>query len=140
MNRLARLAAPWIITGAVVVAIVLNLAVYAIGRLAGGSFLFSTPAGEIEVMALTVAGFTAVPLILGLAAVAILGRWRSWVFPTALIVAPLLEVVTIFVGTLPAGFDAPSAVALSSCHLTLVPVTIVALLALRARAGGSRLS
>ncbi len=138
MSRIARAGTPWIIVGAVVVAIAANLALYGIGRLAGGTFVFTSPAGPIEVVALTIAGFSAIPLALGLIVVAVLGRWWRWVFPAALVIAPLLEVITIFVMTLPAGLDTASTIALSCCHLTLVPVTVLAILALRTRASSVR--
>ncbi|MDM4780986.1 MULTISPECIES: hypothetical protein [unclassified Micromonospora] len=47
---------------ATAVAVVVNLAVYAIGRAAGGSFLFTADGRRVEVDAVTVAGFSAPPL------------------------------------------------------------------------------
>ena len=79
------------------------------------------------------AGFTAVPLLVGLTLVALLRRRWSWVLPAALVVAPVLAVVTIFLMTIPADLDTASTVTLACCHLALVPV--VRCCALRALPG-----
>lgn len=122
---------------AVLVALVANLLVYAIGRLAGGRYQFtgaSASAGGApvnEVDALTVAGFTAVPLLVGLALAATLSRRWPWVLTVALVVAPVLALVTIAVGTVPADFDTVSTVALGACHVVVAIVSVLALLRLR---------
>ena len=118
-----------------VVAVVVNLVMYAIGRAAGGTFRFTTAGEPAEVDALTVAGFSAVPLLAGLTAVALLASRAAWVVTAALIAGPLLAVVTVFVMTLPADLDTASTVALAACHLTLVPIVVVAIRAIGARAG-----
>jgi len=116
-----------VVLGAVVVAVALNLVVYAAGRAAGGRFTFTAPAGPAEVDAATVAGFTAVPLLVGLALAALLARRWAWVVPVALVVAPALALVTIVVMTLPADLDAVSTVTLALCHVVLAPVAVLAL-------------
>jgi hypothetical protein len=119
----------------VVAAVVANLAVFLAGRAAGGTFEFSGAGTQMRVDAATVAGFTAVPLLVGLVVVALLGPRLPWVHPVALVVAPLLAVVTIGVMTLPADLDTTSTVALALCHLVLVPASVLGVLALRRRAG-----
>ena len=133
MSRVERTPSPWIIAIAVTAAIATNLAIRTIGGLAGGSFAFTAETGPAVVDHLTVAGFTLVPLSIGLALVALLGRWWGGVFTDAMIVAPLLEFGSILGMTLPADFDLVSKIALAACHLALIPITIVAIAALRAR-------
>ncbi|MDG4791169.1 DUF6069 family protein [Micromonospora sp. WMMD1102] len=137
MRRLPR---PGIVGLAVVAAVLGNLVLYAVGRAAGGTFRFTTPQGPAEVDALTVAGFSAVPLLVGLAAVALLAPLAGWISRVATIVGAALAVVTIAVMTLPADLDATSKTILALCHLTLVPIILVAVPALdpRRRAGPSR--
>ena len=115
---------------AVAAAVVLNLIIYAVGRAAGGSFQFTANGVVNEVGAITVAGFTAVPLLIGLVLVALLSRLWSWVTRAAAVVAPVLAIVTIFVMTLPADLDTASTVALALGHVTLAPISVVAVLAL----------
>ncbi|WP_315094360.1 DUF6069 family protein [uncultured Cellulomonas sp.] len=120
-----------VVVGAVLVAVVVNLAIYAIGRAAGAGFGFTAAGGSPSTVdAVTVAGFTAVPLLVGLTAAALLRRW-SWAIPAALVVAPVLAVATIFLMTIPADLDTASTVTLACCHLALVPVSVLALRALR---------
>lgn len=119
------------VVGAVVVAVVVNLLVHAVGRLAGGDFTFTREGGAATVDAATVAGFSAVPLGLGLLVVALLARRLPWVPRVAAVVAPALAVATILLMTLPVDLDAVSTVALATCHLTLVPVSLVAIRRLR---------
>ncbi len=129
MSRLSR---PVIVVACVAVALVVNLVVFAIGSAAGGSYLFRGPMGEVRVEAITVAAFTIIPLGVALTIVALLARWR-WVTSAAIVVGPILEIATIVIMTLPAGFDTPSFIALAICHLTLVPSTVVAVVLLRRR-------
>ena len=119
-----------VVVGTVLVAVLVNLAVYGVGRLLGGSYRFTSPMGPSEVSAPVVAGFTAVPLVVGLVLAALLARWR-WVIVVALVVAPVLALGTIVLATLPADFDTVSTAALALCHVTLVPISVVALLRLR---------
>jgi hypothetical protein len=140
VRRIGAVAAPWIIAGAVLLAVLVNLAIYGIGRVLGASFAFTTPAGPAAVDPVTLIGFTAVPLTIGLAALALIGRWWMGAYVVALVVAPVLEVGSILIMTVPTDLDPISKATLAACHLALVPVTIVAVKALRRRrtAGASR--
>jgi hypothetical protein len=100
----------------------ISLLVYGVGRLAGGSYRFTTGAAPAEVDAVTVAGFSFVPLFLGLAVVAVVGRLSK----AALVVGPVLALGTIVLMTLPADFDGVSKTALAICHVMLVPVIVLA--------------
>ena len=116
-----------VIAAAVGAAVLVNLILYGIGRAAGGTFHFTSPSGPAIVDGVTVAAFSALPLLIGLVAVAVLARLGDWVVRTALVVGPLLAVATIALMTLPADFDTVSTLTLALCHLTLVPVIIVAI-------------
>ena len=122
-----------IVVAAVAAAIVINLAIYAIGRASGGEFLFTASSETAEVDALTVAGFTAVPLSVGMALAALLSLKWPWIIRVALVVGPVLALVTIAIMTIPADFDLASTIALALCHVALVPVMIVGLLAMSRR-------
>lgn len=118
---------------AVVTAVAVNLVLYAIGRLAGGTFRFTAAGATAEVDGVTVAGFTAIPLTLALLLAAIVvPRWPM-LLRVGLVVAPVLELGSILAMTLPADFDAISKITLALCHVTLVPVSVLALLAMRTR-------
>jgi hypothetical protein len=112
---------------AVAAAVVVNLIVYAVGRAAGGTFRFTSAGRPAEVDALTVAGFTALPLAVGLTLVAVLARRLRWVTPAALVIGPALAVITILVMTVPADLDRTSTVTLALCHLSLIPAMIWAI-------------
>ncbi|MEU8664241.1 hypothetical protein, partial [Actinoplanes philippinensis] len=100
------------------------------GRLTGGDFRFTSPSGPAQVDAVTVAGFSVIPLAAGLAVVAVLAPRAGWVVRAAQIAGPLLAVATIAGMTLPADFDTISTISLALCHLTLVPIIVVAAAAL----------
>jgi hypothetical protein len=123
-----------IIAAAVGAAVLINLILYGIGRAAGGTFHFTATTGPAVVDGVTVAAFSALPLLAGLVAVALLSRFGAWVVRTALIVGPLLAVATIVVMTLPTDLDATSKVTLALCHLVLVPIIIMAVRLLGRRA------
>ena len=115
----------------VLVALAVNLLIYAVGRLAGGSYRFTAAGTPAEVDALTVGGFTVVPLLAGLTLAALLSlRWPRLVL-VALVVAPLLALVTVPLLTLPANFDGASTLALALCHVALAVISVLALLRLR---------
>ncbi|GAA3779966.1 hypothetical protein GCM10022225_80270 [Plantactinospora mayteni] len=120
------------LSGATAVAV--NLVIYGIGRAAGGSFRFTSATGPAEVYAITVAGFSLIPLLVGLTAVALLAPFAAWVVRAAFIIGPTLALGTILVMTAPANLDTTSKVALALCHLTLVPISIVAVRAIARRA------
>ncbi|GAA3909684.1 DUF6069 family protein [Actinoplanes auranticolor] len=115
-----------VIAAAVGAAVLANLILYGIGRAAGGTFRFTSPSGPAEVDGVTVAAFSALPLLAGLVAVALLSRFGAWVVRTALIAGPVLAVATIVAMTLPTDLDTTSKVTLTLCHLVLVPIIIVA--------------
>jgi hypothetical protein len=123
-----------LIVVAVVVAAVVNVLIHLVGRAAGGTFVFTAGTGPAEVDAVTVAGFSVVPLAIGLAVVALLAPRLSWVARAAQVVGPLLAAGTIVTMTLPAGFDTVSTVSLALCHLTLVPIIVTVVPALSRRA------
>ena len=133
MNRLARIPSPWLVVLAVASAVIVTVLIRTVGQLAGGSFEFTSPTGPAFVDHRTVAGFTTVPLAIGLTVVAVLGRWWGWVFSVAMVVAPVLELGSILGMTVPADFDLVSKLTLAACHVALVPVSLLAIGALRAR-------
>jgi hypothetical protein len=122
-----------VVIAAALAAAVVNLLVYAVGRAVGGTFQFTSAGQAAEVNAVTVAGFSALPLAVGLVVVALLAR-HAWAIRTALIVGPALAVLTILIMTIPADLDTKSTITLAVCHLTLVPIMIVAIRRLAARA------
>jgi hypothetical protein len=119
------------VAATVAAALAINLVIYALGRVAGGTFRFTASAQVAEVDALTVAGFTVLPLLLGMTAAAVLSRRWRWVVPVALAIGPLLALGTILVMTVPADLDTTSKLTLALCHVALVPITIVGLLRIR---------
>jgi len=123
-----------VVLAAVLTAVVVNLAAYALGRLAGGDFTFTREGEAMTVDAVTVAGFSAVPLGLGLTVVALLVGRVPRIATVASVVAAVLAVATIGLMTLPVDLDAVSTVALAACHLTLVPISLVAIRRLSAAA------
>ncbi|MFC0004434.1 DUF6069 family protein [Micromonospora siamensis] len=131
MSRLPRTA---VVALAAVTAALVNLALYGLGRAAGGTFRFTSPTGPAEVDAVTVAGFSAIPLLVGLSVVALLAPVTAWIARAALVVGPVLAVGTIVLMTLPTDFDTMSKVTLALCHVTLVPITLAAVVAIARRA------
>jgi hypothetical protein len=124
----------WLVIAAGVgAAVVINQILYAVGRAAGGTFRFTSTSGPATVDAATVAAFSAVPLLVGLVAVALLSPLGNWVIRTALVVGPLLAIGTIALMTLPTDLDATSKVTLALCHVALVPIILFAVRALGRR-------
>lgn len=117
----------------VAVAVVLNLVIYGLGRAGGGDFRFTSAGRPAQVDAVTVAGFTAVPLLVGMTLAAVLARVWPWVVYAGLVVAPVIALGTILVMTIPADLDDVSTITLALCHVALAPVTNFGLLALRRR-------
>lgn len=107
--------------------LVLNLALYAIGRALGGAFTYKQNGADVRVDSIAVTFMSLVPLAFGLGLVAALSRKWPAVILVARIAAPMLAVATIAVMTIPAGFDTTSAVSLAAMHLALIPSTLVAL-------------
>jgi hypothetical protein len=127
------LSRPALVAVAAALAAIVNVLIYLVGRAAGGTFTFTAGTGPAEVDAVTVAGFSAVPLAAGLTVVALLASRVRWVTRAALIAGPLLAVGTIVTMTVPADFDTVSTVTLAVCHLTLVPVIVAAVTVLGPR-------
>ncbi|MFJ8582801.1 DUF6069 family protein [Micromonospora sp. NPDC093277] len=135
---MARLSRAAVVALGGVTAVAVNLVVYSVGRAAGGTFQFTSSSGPAEVDAVTIAGFTAVPLLVGLAAVALLAPFAAWVVRAALVVGPVLAVGTVALMTLPTDLDTASKAALALCHLALIPITIAAVVAIGRRAQAIR--
>jgi hypothetical protein len=112
-----------------------NLVVYAIGRALGGTFTYAQNGAAVRVDAAAITIMSLGPLVTGLALVAALShKWRA-IIRVARIAAPVLAVATIFVMTIPAGFDTTSAVSLAAMHLATVPAALIALDAIGRRPG-----
>lgn len=125
-----RLNRPILVLAAVVAAVLVNLAIFALAGLAGASLRFPGPDG-VELSPFVVAAMSAIPLGLALAVVAVLASRLSWVTPAALVAAPVLLLGSIPFMPLAVGFDLGTAVALSLMHVALVPIAVVAVVALR---------
>ncbi|MFI7540021.1 DUF6069 family protein [Actinoplanes sp. NPDC049599] len=122
-----------ILAAGVGTAVVVNEILYAVGRAAGGTFRFTSSGAAATVDGVTVAAFGAVPLLVGLVAVALLSPLGEGVVRTALVVGPLLAIGTIALMTVPTDLDVTSKVTLAFCHVTLVPIILVAVRALGRR-------
>lgn len=120
---------------AVTAAVVVNVVLFWVGRAAGGYFGFTRSGSRVHVNTATVAGFSALPLGVGLAVVALLAGRLPWVSTVAAVVAPVLAVATIGLMTLPVDLDATSTVTLAACHLSLVPISLGAIRGMRDRPG-----
>lgn len=128
---------PGTVIAATLIAIAINLIVYAIGTLAGGTFDFTVDGTSEHVYALLLTAFTAIPMLVGLTLVALLAPRLPQVIPVALVVAPILAIGSIFIMTMPTNFDTASTVTLAIAHVVVAIVTVAAILALRARKPGS---
>ncbi|UAK34471.1 MULTISPECIES: DUF6069 family protein [Nocardia] len=125
---------PVAILGSVAVTVAVNLIVWMLGLAAGGSFE-TTDAGETsEVTASVVVVSSAVPLMIGMIAAALLSYLWVGVLRVAQVVGAALAVATIGL-TLAADFDLVSTLALSAMHVVLAPALVVGLEAMRNRLG-----
>jgi hypothetical protein len=119
-----------VVAGTVVVAAVVNLAILAVGRSAGGDFQFTSGDDRLTVGAGGVAMLTILPLLVGMSLAALLSvRWPV-VLRVGMFVGPALALATIAIMTIPADLDTTSTVFLSMMHVVLVPATILGLRAL----------
>jgi hypothetical protein len=125
-----RINRPILVLAAVVAAVLVDLAIFAIAGMAGASLRFPGADGA-ELSPLVVAGMSAVPLGLALALAAVLAPRLPWVVPAGLVAAPVLLLGSIPLMPLQVGFDAGTTVALSLMHVALVPIAVLALLGLR---------
>lgn len=141
MATLESLARRWGTTATIIttalIALAINLVVYAIGTIAGASFDFTVDGTSEHVYALLLAAFTVIPMVVGLTLVALLARWWPQVIPLALVIAPVLAIGTIFIMTLPTDLDTASTVTLAITHVVVAVVTVAGVLALRGRRQGS---
>lgn len=113
--------------------LVTNLAVYAIGRALGGSFTYLQNGKSVPVDPTSITIMSLVPLVVGLALVALLSRAWPAAIRVARVAAPVLAVATIVLMTIPAGFDTTSTVFLAAMHLATIPAALLALDALPRR-------
>ena len=128
--RTLELSRPAAVVGTVLVALVVNLALWLIGLAAGGSF--EVPDGD-KMMTVAPGGvitLTVIPALVGLTAAALLSyRWPVMI-RVAQVVGPLLALGTIAM-TIDAEFDAASTVALATMHVALAGVVFAGLEGLR---------
>src|ERR1700730_12175816 len=103
-----------------------NLVVYAVGRACGATFRYNQggKVARVDVAAVTL--MSVLPLATGLALTAWLSRRWPALITIAKLIAPVLAVATIGAMTIPARFDATSALCLSTTHLALIPAAIFA--------------
>jgi Family of unknown function (DUF6069) len=118
-----------VIVGTVIVGVLINVLIHTVGTAFGATYEFTAAGRPAKVDALTVAGFTALPLLAGLAAAGALADRRTWVIPAAILVVPVLALGSIVVMILPVDLALDSKIALALCHTMLVPVAIAGLLA-----------
>ncbi|MBF9131974.1 hypothetical protein I0C86_23845 [Plantactinospora sp. S1510] len=128
---------PALVAAALAGLLIINLAIYAVGRALGGAFTYPQNGTTTQVDWVSITFMSLVPLGFGLTLVAVLSRKWPKVIPIARVVAPVLAVATIAVMTIPAGFDTTSTVALSAMHLTIIPAALLALRGLPHRRRGS---
>lgn len=125
------------VVAAVVVALLVNLAIWAIGAAAGGSFTF-TEGGVVQSAAPGgVVLMTTVPLLLGMTLAALLSRRWPRMIRVAQVVGAALALLTIG-STLVADFDGASTAALAAMHVVIAVVVVVGLEAMRRRPVGQR--
>ncbi|MCA9833836.1 MAG: hypothetical protein KC435_07830 [Thermomicrobiales bacterium] len=128
-----RLGTVGIIITTAVAAVVVNLIIYTIGSIAGGTYDFTNGGKDYHVDPWTLSGFTGIPLLIGLTVAALLSRKWSWVIIVALVIGPLAAVGTIFTMTVPSDLDTTSKIALGAAHVSLGLFAIGGVLALRSR-------
>ncbi|GAB4583693.1 DUF6069 family protein [Nocardia sp. IFM 10818] len=123
--RIPALSRPVAVLGAVAAAVLANVIVWLIGELAGGSFEVSNGSQVQDVAPGGIIMMTAVPLLIGLTAAALLSYKWVGVLRLAAVIGSVLAVGTIAM-TVAADFDTASTIALSVTHLTLVPALVAA--------------
>ena len=122
-----------IILSTAALAVVINLIIYAIAKLAGASFDFERGGEMYHVDPFTLIIFTALPILIGLAITAIAARFGNWAYAVALIVGPVAAIGSTFIMTFPEDdLDTQSMVALAASHVVLGIVIALGVLALRA--------
>lgn len=136
-QRLSRYGAPSLIAAAVVAAVGINLVLWLAGVVAGGSFEFTDGDETFSAAPGGVVLFTAVPLAVGMTLTAMLARRWITTIRIGQVIGSILAVGTIAM-TLDADFDTASTVTLSLTHVTLAPVLVIGLEAIRRRLVRSR--
>lgn len=121
-----RFTIPRIIASAVATAVAVNLAVWAVGALAGGSFEFTDGDEVVSAAPGGVVFLTAVSMTVGLGLAALVARRSDRLTRVAQVVGSVLAIGTIGM-TLSADFDTASTITLSLTHVTLVPIIVVSL-------------
>lgn len=121
---------PIAILGSVAVAVAVNLIVWLLGEVAGGSFELVANGVTTQVGVGTVILSSAVPLLIGMILAALISYLWTGVLRVAQIVGGVLAVATIGL-TVSADFDTATTIALSVMHLVLAPVLVVGLEAMR---------
>lgn len=119
-----------VVVAAVVVALVTNLVLWAVGLAVGGSFEHTDAGRTVSSAPGGVVLMTVLPLTVGLALAAVLTLWWNGFARIAQVVGALLPLATIQ-GTITADFDTPSTVALVLMHVVIAVVVVVALDMLR---------
>ncbi|MFE1594396.1 DUF6069 family protein [Nocardia sp. NPDC058705] len=117
---------PVAVLGAAVVAVVVNLIIWAIGAAAGGSFEVTMEGKTESVAPGGVILMSTVPVLIGLTVAVLVSYLWTGVLRTAAVVGSVLALGTI-VMTVDADFDTASTIALSLMHVALVPVLVIAL-------------
>lgn len=114
-----------------VAAIVINLIVYAVGTLAGGTFDFVDKNEPFHVGTLLIVAFTAIPLLVGLVVTMVFGRWWDWVYAVAAIIVVIAPIGTIFIMTIPVDLDTTSTITLAAAHVVVAITGLWGVLQLR---------
>lgn len=129
-SAISSLRRPGIVGIAAVVALAANLAIYGIGRAAGGTFSYTQSGNRSTVDAVAVTIMSVGPLTVGLGVLAWLApRWPALI-RAGKIAVPVLALGTIALMTVPAHFDTTSTMFLSGMHVALIPISLHALAAL----------
>ncbi|MGP9538606.1 DUF6069 family protein [Brachybacterium sp. AOP43-C2-M15] len=111
------------------VTLVVNLVIWSVARAAGVQFsLYYEDGVPYPIAGDSVAVMSVVPMFVGIAVVALIARWWTWILRVAQVVGASLAVVTI--GGVFSG-DAGTAIALASMHLVSAAVVVLALEAMR---------
>lgn len=126
---------PVIVAATVVAAVGVNLVVYALGVAFGGDFDFTNKGKTIHVSPASIILMTTVPLLAGMTLAALLSLKWPGIVKAALVIGPVLALVTIGTMTIPVDLDTTSTITLAATHVALIPVMVVGLLALARRAG-----
>lgn len=122
----------------VVAALLVNTVIFLIGSRTGGRYLF-TSGGVTQTTGISsVALYTGVPLLLGMALAAVMSHRWPGVLRLAEVTASVLTLATV-AATVSVRWDRPSLIALTAMHIALVPISIAGLEHLRrtTRANGT---